>query len=419
MSFQQALSGLNAASKNLDVIGNNVANANTAGFKGARAEFADVYASTSMGVNTGTVGIGTQVSGVSQSFTQGNVSVTDRPFDIAISGDGFFRMDDNGNIVYTRNGQFQRDANGYLVNANGMRLTGFPADATGNINMSQPGPLQLLVNSIEARATQTATQGAIIDSRSDVIDAADVPFDPDNSQSFTHATSMNVYDSLGNSHMMSTYYVKRDSGDWAVYVSIDGQFANQPTPPSATIEPVTTLAFGNNGKLDTSGSNSNGHVTIGPMDLDNGAAPISFAYDLSQTTQTGQDFSNDVQLQDGYTSGRLTSFSIDDHGIITANYSNQQSRAQGQILLATFNNPEGLASVGNNNFAETTTSGVPRLGGPASSDFGSVRAGALEDANVDLTKELVDMITAQRVYQANAQTIKTQDSLMQTLVNLR
>lgn len=411
MSFQQALSGLNAAAKNLDVIGNNVANSNTVGFKGGRVEFADVYASSLASSTAGSTGIGTKVNSVTQLFTQGSISTTNNPYDVAISGEGFFRMDSNGSVVYTRNGQFHRDAEGYLVNANGLKLTGYGTNANGQIVTAQPQPLQLVVNSIEAKATSSATQSVILDSREPPV-SEDVSFDADNSDTFTHSTSMSVYDSLGNSHLVSSYYRKTQAGQWDVYVSFDGSEATK----------LSTLNFNASGQLvltDANAAQIIPTITVPSDRLSTGAADMVFKFDMSRTTQTGQAFSNESQLQDGYTSGRLTRFSIDETGALLANYSNQESRIQGQIVLATFNNPQGLVSTGGNNFMETSDSGLPRLGAPDSSNFGNVRSGALEDANIDLTAELVNMITAQRVYQANAQTIKTQDSILQTIVNLR
>ncbi|MBX6316945.1 flagellar hook protein FlgE [Pigmentiphaga sp.] len=419
MSFQQALSGLNAASKNLDVIGNNVANANTVGFKASRAEFADVYASTVMGTFSNNIGIGTKLNAVSQIFTQGAISVTSNPFDVAISGEGFFRMDNNGSIVYSRNGQFHLDANGYLVNANGLRLTGYAADENGNINAAAPQPLRLTVSSIEARGTTEVVQGAVLDSRSPVIDRATTPFDPNDSTTYTHATSIAIYDSLGNTHTLSTFYVKRGPGEWDVYTALNGTTTPDPDDPS--LPGVHTLFFDAAGKIDLDKTDGRGvfNVRVDGATLGTGATDLEFEYNLVATSQTGQAFSNELQRQNGYTSGRLTSFTIDENGVLKANYSNQQSRAQGQIVLVSFVNPQGLVPAGGNNFLETMLSGTPRLGVPGSSNFGTVVSGALEDANVDLTAELVNMITAQRVYQANAQSIKTQDSVMQTLVNMR
>lgn len=464
MSFQQALSGLNAASKNLDVIGNNVANVNTIGFKASRAEFSDVFASTLAGSITNTqAGIGTRVATVSQTFSQGGISISDRPLDVAINGEGFFRMDDNGAVVYSRNGQFKADDQGYLVNStNGLRLTGYGVDANGNVLSSAPVPLRLTVDTIDPRVTSRAEQGVNLDSRATPIASltppttatpgpvTPKPFDPLDTTTFTKATSMTVFDSLGNSHVMTTYYRKVQpeaalvnnevvySGDvsWEVYAAVDGKVTTG-TPPVATVGSDATMADPATGLIGVMKFNSSGKALLAdtgadfmptltikgagdPADvLNNGAADLEFDFDMSATTQYGQVFGVNVQEQDGYTSGELTGYSIGADGIVQARYSNQETRAQGQIILATFKSPQGLGNVGNNLFAETAASGGPRIGEPGSSNIGELQSGALEDANIDLTSELVNMITAQRAYQANSQTIKTQDSIMQTLVNLR
>jgi flagellar hook protein FlgE len=464
MSFQQALSGLNAAAKNLDVIGNNVANVNTIGFKSSRAEFADVFASTLAGSISNTqAGIGVRVATVSQSFSQGGISVSDRPLDVAINGEGFFRMDDNGSISYTRNGQFKADDEGYLVNStNGLRLTGYGVDANGNVLSSAPVPLRLSVNTIAPRVTREAEQGVNLDSRATPIEAISTvtatpapftakPFDPQDTSTFTKATSLTVFDSLGNSHVMTTYYRKMQENaalvdgniaysgavTWEVYAGVDGKVTTG-TPPVAAVGSDATMADATTGligvltfdslgkaKLADTGADFNPTLTIKGVDtpaddvLNNGAADLVFDFDMSDTTQYGQIFGVNSQDQDGYTSGELTGYSISSDGVVLARYSNTETRAQGQIILATFKSPQGLANLGNNLFAETANSGGPRVGEPGSSNIGDLQAGALEEANVDLTSELVNMITAQRAYQANSQTIKTQDSIMQTLVNLR
>lgn len=466
MSFQQALSGLTAASKNLDVIGNNVANVNTIGFKASRAEFADVFASTLAGsVSSSASGIGTRVATVSQSFSQGGITVSDRPLDVAVNGEGFFRMDDNGSVVYSRNGQFQADAQGYLVNASGLKLTGYGVDANGNILTSSPVPLRLTVDTIDPRITKTASQGVNLDSRAtsvattavppDATPIANVPlaFNPEDTATFTKATSMTVYDSLGNSHVMTTYYRKVQdqvalvnneleySGEvrWEVYAAIDGKVTTGTAPATvsavgsdadtadATTGLIGVLKFTSSGKPvldDPTASNFKPNLSIkgtgDPADvLNNGAADLDFSFDMSDSTQYGQSFALNSQDQDGYTSGELTGYSIGADGLVLARYSNTETRAQGQIVLATFKNPQGLSNLGGNNFAETANSGGPRVGEPGSSNIGQLQSGALEESNIDLTSELVNMITAQRAYQANSQTIKTQDSIMQTLVNLR
>ncbi len=405
MSFQHGLSGLDAASKNLDVIGNNVANANTVGFKGSRTQFADVFA-TSVSSSIGTdIGIGTRVAAVAAEFTQGNIAVTSDPLDLAINGQGFFRMDNNGAISYTRNGQFQLDRNGYIVNSRGDRLTGYPSNAAGAIVTAAPIDLQLTTQGVPPSATTAATVGANLDARAAVIAA---PFNLNDATTYNSATSMSVYDSLGNPHTLSVYFAKTAANTWDLYASLDGTQVGAGAAGS--------LVFQSNGALDTAAST----FPSLSVALANGATtPFAFNVDFTGTTQFGSAFGVTQLAQDGYAAGQLTGFSVDDRGVILGRYSNGQSRAQGQVALASFTSPQGLQALGSNAWAETAGSGPALIGAPQSGSLGALQSGAVESSNVDLTAELVEMITAQRVYQANAQTIKTQDSLLQTLVNLR
>lgn len=411
MSFQQGLSGLNAAAKSLDVIGNNVANASTVGFKASQAQFADVYAASLAGATGLAAGIGTKVATIATQFTQGNISVTNNPLDIAINGRGFFRVDQQGTIFYTRNGQFQLDKDGYIVTAAGEKLTGYAANATGQILPGALVNLQLSQADIAPAATANANVLVNLDSRATPPTAAFNYLDP---TTYNSSTSMTVYDSLGNAQTYTFYFRKTAGNTWDVYSSL--------TNPAGTTtlqnggSAITTLVYNTSGVL-TSGAVVTANVPAG--DLGTGAAALSFTLDFTGSTQFGSPFSVNAITQDGYTSGRLTGFSIDDNGIIQARYSNGQNKAQGQIVLANFTNPQGLQPLGNNLFAETATSGQPLVGAPGSGALGVLQSSATEDSTVDLTAELVSMITAQRVYQANAQTIKTQDAVLQTLVNLR
>ena len=407
MSFQHGLSGLNAASMQLDVIGNNVANANTVGFKTSEAQFSDVYAA-SLSVGGGSdVGIGTRVTAVEPSFTQGNIRVTENPLDLAINGSGFFRLDANGSAVYTRNGQFHLDKDGYIVNTDGARLTGYAASANGTIVPAAPVDLQLTTSDIQPQVTGSSTVVANLDSRAALPTAA--PFDSTDTATYNSATSMSVYDSLGNAHVLSTFFVKTGANTWDVYGTLDGTQVGAGS--------LGTLAFQTNGLLDPALSTI--PMTVSAPVATGAATPLAFTIDFTGTTQFGSSFGVTTLQQDGYASGRLTGFAVDDDGIITARYSNGQSRPQGQVVLANFNSPAGLKPLGSNLWTETSTSGPALIGVPGSGNLGVMQSGAVEDSNVDLTKELVDMITAQRVYQANAQTIKTQDSVLQTLVNMR
>ena len=406
MSFEQGLSGLNVAAKNLDAIGNNVANASTIGYKSERAEFADVFASSLAGAGGAQVGIGAKVAAVRQQFTQGNITTTSNPLDVAINGGGFFRLSTNGTVSYARNGQFALDQNGFVVASNGARLTGYPADTNGQIVASTPVDLQVSLANIAPRTTSTANLALNLDARATAPTSA---FSLTNPASYNSSTAMTVYDSQGNSHTLTTYYVKTASNAWNVYGAADGSVLNGGAA-------IGALNFSAGGTLAAD-------VTMNTsIALTNGAASplaIPITYPASDMTQFGVDFAVSKLQQDGYTTGTLAGFAVGTDGTILGRYTNGQSRAQGQMVLANFVNPQGLVSMGNNQWAESADSGQALVATPGAGTLGVLQSGALEDANVDLTEELVNMITAQRAYQANAQTIRTQDQIQQTLVNLR
>lgn len=405
MSFQQGLSGLNIASQNLAAIGNNVANAATVGFKSARAEFADVYANSVSGAGN-QIGIGAQVAAVRQQFTQGNISTTSNPLDVAINGSGFFRLSTNGAVSYTRNGQFSLDRDGYIVTNSNARLTGYPADANGQVVASTPSDLRISLANIPPRTTTAATLALNLDARETVPVPAFNVADP---SSYNSSTAMTVYDSQGNSHTLTTYYRKTAANTWDVFAAADGAVLNAGAA-------IGSLTFGTNGLM---AANNSMNVSI---PLTNGAAtPLAFpiTFPATEMTQFGVNFAVSTLQQDGFTTGRIAGFSIGEDGTIVGRYTNGQTRAQGQVVLGNFVNPQGLAALGNNQWSETQESGQSLIAAPGSGSLGNLQAGALEEANVDLTEELVNMITAQRVYQANAQTIRTQDQVLQTLVNLR
>ena len=402
MSFQQGLSGLNAAAKNLDVIGNNVSNSSTVGFKQSQAQFADVYANSLTGAGGSNVGIGVKVAQVAQQFTQGNVTATNNPLDMAINGGGFFRMDNNGEVTYQRNGQFQLDSMGFIVNPTGAKLTGYTANASGVLSTGAPSPLSINTADLTPQTTTTVNAVLNLDSTSTALSAA--AFDMNDPTTYHNSTAVSLYDSLGNAHTQQTYYVKTAAGTWDVFASTDGAAASA----------VGTLNFDTNGVLTTAMPFSI------PVTVTTGAtSPFSVDLDYTGTTQFGSAFSVNTLNQDGYTSGRLAGFNIGADGVILGRYTNGQSAVLGQVVLANFANPNGLQQLGNNMWAESSTSGTPLVGTPDSGSLGVLQSSAVEDSNVDLTAELVNLITAQRVYQANAQTIKAQDAVLQTLVNLR
>ncbi len=402
MSFQQGLSGLNAAAKGLDAVSNNVSNAATVGFKSSAAEFADVYAASIAGGGASQVGVGVNISSVKQQFTQGNISVTNSPLDVAINGAGFFRMNNNGSTTFSRNGQFLVDKNGFVVNSAGARLTGYTANASGIIVPSSPQ--DLLINS--ADLTPTATTGGQIGLNLDSRAAVPGAFNYLDPTTYNSSTAMTVYDSLGNAHVQSMYFRKTAANAWDMYTILDSTAGSQTGP--------TGLAFNSAGVLTTA-------MPLGALayTLTNGAANLSIAPDFTSSTQYGSTFGVNKMAQDGYTSGRLSGMSVANDGVVQGRYSNGQSRNLGQVVLANFANPNGLQSIGGNQWTESSVSGQPLVGSPNSGSLGALQSGAVEESNIDLTGELVNMITQQRNYQANAQSIKTQDAILQTLVNLR
>lgn len=407
MSFEQGLSGLNAASKSLDVIGNNVANAATVGFKQSEAQFADVFANTLSGSGGTQVGIGTSVRGVSQLFSQGNITVTSNPLDLAINGKGFFRLSNSGAISYSRNGQFQLDKSGYIVNGAGQRLTGYTANASGAINSAAPTDLQVSSNDLTPKASAKVDAVFNLDSSSATLSAA--AFNLADPTTYNNSTSVAVYDSLGNSHTFSMYFVKTAANTWKTFAANDGVQIGAGA--------VGTLTFLSSGAIDTTATTL--PFAISTAVTTGATTPLAFNLDFTGTTQFGSAFGVNSLSQDGYTSGHLSGFSVGADGIMLGRYTNGQSTTLGQVILTNFNNPQGLQPLGGNGWAETSASGVPLVGGPGTGNLGALQSAAVEDSNVDLTAELVNMITAQRVYQANAQSIKTQDAVLQTLVNLR
>ena len=531
MGFQQGLSGLNASAKNLDVIGHNIANANTTGFKASRTEFAAMIASA-IGAASGTnSGIGVEVSAIAQQFNQGNLTVTGNSLDVAINGNGFFTLQmPDGSRAYTRAGNFKLDNVGNVVTNDGAQVMGYPIDpVTGLRTSSTAVPLTFPTTApIPARQTTAIKTAFNLDART-----PNAKGDPGATPPVaatprtTYGTSLNVYDSQGVATPLSFYFEKNGANTWDIYNQLDDLTTTPPTVPAitgrliadkngavaATLEPVatsvanadpaltqkddfptsftyrfygpddqgvyaireTTLSFTNpedawdftysdaptnslvasarlkDNLVDYAGGTSPAGGTFGVADLTDapaaakqsfelalmvnpspanpnsptapGSNPAPGSYpvtlDLNNVTQFGTKFAVSELSQDGYTSGELTGINVENNGMIMTRYSNGVTRAEGQIALASFRNTQGLAAVGGNNWVETYESGQPVLGAPTDGNFGALRAGALEDSNVDLTAELVNMMTAQRAYQANAQTIKTQDQVMSTLVNLR
>jgi len=420
MSFQQGLSGLNATSQHLQIIGNNIANANTYGSKVARAEFSDVYATALNGSGTHSIGIGTTLSQVAQQFSQGNISTTENPMDLAINGAGFFQVTDgNSPPVFTRNGQFKVDREGFIVNNGGMRLMGYRADDQGTVQPGQAVPLRLPTAGVSPSPTSEIAVEMNLDARQAVtLPGAGPKIDFTDAETYNNATSLTLYDAKGQEVALTYYFQKSATDTWNVYATANGvSVAGVAGDP----QPLTTIEFPADGSVPT--------APVGPVSFDvpastnlQGAETLAITgvmLDVGGATQFGSPFGVTDLRQDGFSAGLLTSITIEADGVINARYSNGRSRPAGQVEIANFRNPQGLQPVGDNAWARTLASGDPVAGVPGEGALGSLQAGALEESNIDLTSELVSMITAQRTYQANAQTIKTQDQVLQTLLNLR
>ena len=640
MGFQQGLAGLHVAAKSLEVIGNNIANTSVAGFKASVVQFGDLYAQSLTGASGAgvQVGLGGLIQSVSQQFSQGNITNTNNPMDIAIQGPGFFRLDDNGVITFSRNGQFHIEKDGSLTNASGDKVTGYSASPTGNINQTAPAVILIPPSPITPNTTTTMKLDVNLNSAAKMVDPA--VFDAANPATYTNSTSGTVFDSIGGQHTVTMYFLKEGStnstvaaaptsyaanitagditingspvnlvvhgtspvtqgnaiaaainassipgvtavsdrsgivsvrstmnplhiqlngtatpattglngtstdttytvdGKWTTFVTVDGALTstasngNVATVPTAYTGitagdiiinglPVGTVSAGVTavgqgqaivaaitlaaisgvtatsdavGKVTVTSTSNPLHIQLtgtatvattglagaslegnyrsgsstgvtftnpsgtansfgnGQIDFDpagkitgltsatpislsvdltaiglaqnpivsnSATTPLNFTLDLEDATAFANPFSVSRLVQDGYSSGRLANFAIGDDGIITGHYSNGQTKALGQIVLANFDNVNGLTSDGANQWSETFASGAAIINNPGTGSVGNLQSAALEDSNVDLTSMLVEMITNQRIYQANAQTIKTQDQILQTMVNLR
>lgn len=430
MGFQTGLSGLNASSKNLDVIGNNVANSGTVGFKASQAQFADVFASSLTGSGASQVGIGTKLAAVVQQFTQGNINATNNPLDVAINGQGFFVLSNNGAQTYSRNGQFQLNKDGYIVNNSGLRLQGYQVDSSGGVTGAR-GDLQLNTADIPPSPTSVVNPLINLDSRSTVPTGAAFPgaltavvpatvpptYIQPTTDMYNSSTSTTIYDSLGNPHVASLFF-RRDAAasTWNVYGIVDGGSYN-----AGAVLTFDQLVFDTAGGLTAPAGPPIGLGTAQTIGWTDTSVDVAQTMNLNfnGTTQFGSAFGVNALTQDGYAAGRLAGFTVGDDGILQGRYTNGQTSTLGQVMLANFANPQGLQALGDNQWSETPGSGQALIGSPGTSSLGVLQSSAVEESNVDLTQELVNMIIAQRAYQANAQTIKTQDQVLQTLVNLR
>lgn len=395
MSFNIALTGLNASNEQLNAISHNIANAGTVGFKSSRVNFGSLYADTQA--------MGVEVLSQTQSITQGGpVITTNRSMDLAISGGGFFvTKATSGDISYTRAGVFERDKHNYIVNNLGQRLQGYPVDVNGNIQTGTITDLRLQSASLPARATDSLDFIANLNADMAVPAAA---FDPADPSSYNSTYTTQVYDSLGRAHALTQYFVKTADNTWDIYYYLD----NNPVG-GAPATPGNTLTFDANGAL-TGGVNPTLALAPGA-----GAAAMNIAFDYTGTTQFGSPFAVTTNDASGYAAGEQTGLVIEKDGSVYASYSNGERLLQGQVVLATFPNPEGLKNISGTAWVETADSGVALYGVPGVGQLGILNAGALESSNVDLTRELVSLMEGQRNYQANTKVISTDKELTQVL----
>jgi len=411
-SFSIALSGLTASSSDLDITANDIANANTVGFKGSRAEFADVYASGAVNLNTSVTGEGVRLASTSQQFTQGNISTSSSNLDLAISGDGFFTLKDANGVVYSRNGQFAEDSSGNVVSSTGQALQVYPPLVSGGFNTGALSDLNLQT---AQSAPQSTTTGTVILNLPAGAAVPTVPaFNPANSLTYNQSTSTTVYDSLGQSYPATMYFVQTAAPNVVdVYMTVNGTPVNATVAnPNGVPQPLT---FSNTGAVTAP---VGGGVTFGGFTPPDGAQAMNMNFNFGQTTQYGGGFGVTSITQNGFATGQLSTVAIDSSGIVSAVYTNGRSTQLGQLAMANFPNPQGLKQLGDTNWSETFTSGNVVQGTASSAGFGSIQSGALESSNVDLTTELVNMITAQRSFDSNAQVITTANQESQTVIQI-
>jgi flagellar hook protein FlgE len=405
MPFRTALSGLNAATSDLNVTANNIANSNTTGFKSSRAQFGDVFASGALDFSSTAIGNGVRLTAVAQQFTQGNINFTNSGLDLAINGQGFFTLRDGAGYVFTRNGQFSVDRDGYVVNSAGQTLQVYPPVATGGYNTGSINDLRLQTTMSSPVATTSGE--VVVNLSATAAEPTAAPFDPSDPLTYNSATSTSVYDSLGNEHTSTFYFIKTaNPNEWQVAMTVDGNTVGTPQ----------TLQFSSSGVLT---SPAGGDVAFAAYDPANGADPLTMTFNFGEATQFGGAFAVSSITQDGASSGRLTSIDISASGEVFARFTNGRALELGKLAMSSFPNPQGLRQMGNTAWAESFSSGTANRGEAGSGSFGSIQAGALEGSNVDLTQELVNMITAQRNFQANAQMITTADQITQTILNIR
>jgi len=439
MSFNIALSGINASQKDLDVTSNNIANVATSGFKESRAEFADVYANSVFSSGKTAVGNGVQTVMVAQQFHQGSMKFTQNALDMGINGEGFFVTSEDQATLdrsFTRAGAFKMDSDNFVVTPQGQFLQAYPVDQDGNpaaVSMASTRPLQISTSVGSPTATRQVNMGFNLPSTGSEHNISD--FNPDDSSTYTSATSVTVYDSLGESHVAQTFYVKDQAltNTWHTLVYVDDQPIDivngavnvaDPSNPNQTIPSSATMVFDASGQLDAATIPNPGPSPVETVPL---TSVLTNGSDVNQTvtfsfnnpTQYAANFEVNALAQDGSTVGKLTSIDVGPDGLVKATYSNGDSQYMGKIAIAKFNNPQGLAQTGDTSWKATQDSGVPLSGEANTGTFGKIISSALEQSNVNLTEQLVNLISSQRNFQANSRALEVDSSLQQTIIQIR
>ena len=403
MAFNTSISGLQAAQKDMGVISNNIANVGTTGFKRSDSLFAELYTASLGGAGT-QPGSGVTLERIRSDFGQGGFEFTSSQLDLAIDGQGLFVLQNGSETLYTRAGAFRLDSDGYVVTEGGANLQGYAADVNGQITTAL-GNLQITNALLAQKPTEEIVFNGNLDSRATTPSVT--PFDATDPETYNFTSTTTVYDSAGAAHQVTMYFVKdaTTAGQYNISVAIDD-----------VVQPETeSLLFDNTGVLDATSATALNLASYAPANA--AAQPINI--DFSSVTGYGATSATSGVTQDGYAAGQLAGFEFDRTGIAYATYTNGETRAVGQVALATFTNPSGLQSAGKTNFAESSTSGVASIGTPDSGARGIIRPSALESANVDLTVELLALIEAQRNFQSNAQAIQNANDASQAILQLR
>lgn len=427
-----SLSGLFAAQKDLSTTSNNIANANTVGFKESRAEFSDVYSSSIFSNPKTTVGGGVQTAMISQQFHEGSTRYTNNPLDLRVNGKGFFAVSngmDYKDVSLTRAGEFKLNKDNYIVNSAGQYLRVLPVDAKGqasSVSLQASSPVQVPTEAGQPSASTKLDVGVNLPANQAVV--TKTPFDFDNPDTYSKSTSTSIYDSLGNSYSMTTYFAKTADNTWEAYTTVTDKDGNEKAldidggeASGGTGQKGVKLEFNSDGSLKT-------QTPANPKTISMAAAGINLnGADTAQTleinfdkpTQYASDFNVKKINENGVVVGRLTKVDISPDGLLVANYSNGKSEYLGKVMLVTVPNEQGLTQIGGTQWRATPDSGAMLIGEPGKGSNGKIMSGALEESNTNMTIELVDLISAQRNFQANSRALEIDQGLQQTILQIR